>query len=171
MVQAISPAVQQDYRQDLLVSEAPDFISSIPEVVPTRIVGAGFPRGNSRQAIKTFLILKAAGATTYTQVATATANTRIYFLGAQVASLSANNDSVYIEDASTGNISPTDSSTVALFYANTVLDNLRVTPQGLPRECKMGIRVRVVNGTAAAEEVFCIVYYLEERIDGQQVTL
>lgn len=169
MVQALSPAVQQDFRKDLLVGKAPGFLQQDEDLSPVRVVGAGIPRPNAAQAIKTYHISRAAAATVYTQVATASSTTRIFYLGMLLGDGQWNvAESVYAEDADTGNIAPSDASTVALdYFDNNVSTDARLLNH--PRECKRGIRVRTVVGGATDHSV--TIYYLEERTDGQQVSL
>lgn len=168
-MQPLSPAVQKDFRDDLVAQSAPTFLSSQPDPIPILTVGRGFERGNARQALKTFMISKGAAATVYTQVATASATTRIFYLGLVAIDAQWNvAESVYIEDANSGNIAPSDASTSALdYFDNNVSTDFRV--HGIPRECKSGIRVRTVVGGATDHMV--VIYYLEERTDGQQVSL
>jgi len=165
--QAISPAVQQDYRSDLVVGAPPTFLSFL-DLIPVRQIGAGVARANAAQAVKSYVVLKAAAATTQTQIATSSASTRIFYLGAQVCATESGDD-VYIEDASTGAITPTDNSTVGLFYATSNETAIPLTMGMAPRECKRGIRLQMTKSGTANTVV--IVWYLEERRDGQQQAL
>lgn len=164
MVQSISPAVQKDFRDDLLVANSPSFLSSDSDILPVLSVGQGIARNNARQAVKTYTVLKAAAATTYTQIATTAANTRLFFLGYVLSGEVESDQVLYIEDASTGNITPSDNSTVGLVYAvgNAGLSGA-VPP--LAREVKRGIRLVLTK--SGTDSTVVIVYYLEERVDGQ----
>lgn len=168
MVQGLSPAVQKDFRDDLLVANAPGFLTSDADITPVRAIGSGIARNNARQAVKTYLVMKAVATTTYTQIATATNTLRVFFLGAIVDNPSDGATGIiYIEDADTGNIAPSDNSTVALaLYGSNSFGSQGL---GQPRECKRGIRVLVVKETT--ENTSAVVYYLEERTDGQQEAL
>jgi len=166
-VQPIASSVQQDYRADLVVPSAPSFLSeTLPEMTPVRIIGGGIPRPNARQAVKTYSVVKtsAGGETFYEQIATVTATTRIFFLGV---SHTQGASDVYVEDASTGNIAISDGGSVAL--TGSPFDGTEPFMIPFPRECKRGIRLAMTLGAGASDNV--VVYYVEERIDGQQVSL
>lgn len=160
-VQPLAPSVMADYRGDLVVPSAPSFISeSLPDIVPVRAIGSGVARPNARQAVKTYMAVKPSvgGEDFYIQIATVTPNTRVFYLKMDTS------DACYVEDASTGNISPTDGSTVAL--ADSGVGNLYPV---VPRECKRGIRAKLTVGAGATG--YFVIYYLEERTDGQQENL
>lgn len=161
MALPISTATQKDYRDDLVTSSAPWGVDDT-QIVPVKNIGEGIARNNNRQALKTYSILKSSvpGEIFYIQVATVTANTRIFYVGVQ--ETSATTDPFYIEDASTGNIAYSDGGSVAL------ADSL-ATFVPYPRECKRGIRVALTVSAASSNAI--IVYYLEERTDGQLVGL
>lgn len=158
MAQSISPAVQKDFRDDLLVASSPSFISSDADILPVMAVGQGIARNNARQAIKTYSFSKTSvgGETFYIQVATVSATTRVFYIGVEASLLA---DTIYVEDASTGNIAITDGGSVAL---DASAGSAHVWP---PREVKRGIRIAVVVG--AGQTSSGIIYYLEERTDGQ----
>jgi len=168
---AISPAVQEDFRRDLVVPHAVGFIAADAGLIPVAPMGSGIARGNARQSVRTYHILKAAIDTVYTQVATVSAGVRVFFIGVQsVGTVNLAADSLYIEDADSGNIAPSDASTVALYYVGdngtAAAEISMMTP---PRECKRGIRVRTVRGTT--DEMSAIIYWMIERTDGQQQPL
>lgn len=161
-VNQLSPAMQKDYRDDLSTPSAPSFLPSEP-FLPVKAVGAGIARANAKQIVKTLHISKAAAATTYTQVATVSATTRVFYLGVMaIDGQFGVAESVFIEDASSGNIAPSDASTSALDYwdNNIATDNRFL---GVPRECTQGIRVRMVVNGATDHNI--TVYYLEEQVN------
>lgn len=155
----INPSTQKDFRDDFGVIGAPWGVED-STVLPVKAIGAGIPRINARQRIKTYLISKSAAATSYTQVATVTPTLKISFLGVQGHIRSTN--TWYVEDADTGNIAPTDDSVVGLYYSGGASDNTQNTMPSFPRECTRGIRVRVTNSAATASQM--IVYFLEEDV-------
>lgn len=158
MAQPISPAVQKDFRDDLVVGNSPSFLSSDGDILPVMAVGQGIARNNARQAVKTYSFSKTSvgGETFYIQVATVSANVRIFFLGGMVQNIS---DTIYVEDASTGNVALTDGGSVALFDSS---GESIIVP---PREVKRGIRIALAVGAGSTSAG--IIYYLEERTDGQ----
>ena len=164
-VNQLSPAMQKDYRDDLSTPSSPSFLPSEP-FLPVKVIGAGVMRPNSKQRLLSTTIYKTAAATTYTQVATVAAGTRIFFIGAQIAGNQ--NDKVWIEDASTGNIAVSDASTSGLFYAQLeqVTGGTAHRTLILPaaRECTQGIRVALAK--SSTNEASIVVYYLEEQVNG-----
>jgi len=167
MVTQLSPAVQEDYRRDLLANEAPAFLE-LPSITPVWPVGGGVPRPAADQSVRSTIVLKSAIATTQSQIATVSATERIFFLGVSWgALLPFTGDTIYVEDADSGAITPSDASTVGLWYFNQVSD---ASADGVmlpvPRECKRGIRVQMVKGDTT--ETAIIVYWMIERKDGQQ---
>ena len=163
-MQALGPSRQKDFRDDLVVPASPSFISSDSDILPVAPIGIGILRPNARQSVKSYLVAKAAIATTQTQVALPSANTRIFFLGAQVIDES-NENIVYIEDASSGALTPSDNSTIPLYYFSgsyTHTQDISIVP---PRECKQGIRVHIA--ATAASKTWVVVWYMVERTDGQ----
>lgn len=163
MAQSLGSATQKDFRDDLTVNTSPSFVSSDGDLNPVVVVGRGIERPNAKQAVLTYHMVKATADTQYAQVATASSAERVFFLGVGVLGLST--ATYYIEDADSGNISPTDASTVALFYlSNPTNGSFVVFTPTQPRECKRGIRLRLVNAAATTSSM--TVYYLIERIDG-----
>jgi len=167
MTLPINAATQKDFRDDLTVSGSPWGVMN-EVIVPVKAIGQGLPTPNNSQALKSYVLLKnAASGVSYTQVATVSSSERIYFVGAHVSSVSdVNNDDIYIEDASSGNIFPSDGSTTGLmqFVYNEWVPIGTILP--FPRECKRGIRVKVSNSATSTMVTLIIVYYLVVRIEG-----
>ena len=166
---SISPAVQNDYRRALLAQESPSFLDSTLPIQPVVDVRRGVPIPSSNQSVKSFAIVKALVATTQTQVATVAANTRVFFLGVQTLGSGSfsGTDVFYVEDADTGVLSPSDNSTIPLYYYDAAAQNGDAAPFILPypRECKRGIRVHLEKATTAATKI--VVWWVEVRTDGQ----
>jgi len=173
MVSLLSPAVQEDYRRDLQANEAPSFIG-VPSIVPVWPVGGGVPRPSADQSVRsTLTIVTAAAGDVYTQIATTSSVERVFFIGYLIGRQGDNEltSRVYIEDANSGNISPTTASTVALTPELSVI-NADPASTGqmflpFPRECKRGIRLLVTSGATETVDTSVIIYYLIERTDGQ----
>jgi len=164
-INSISPAVQQDYRRSLLAQESPSFLDSTLPIQPVADIRRGIPTPSTSQSLKSYAVIKAAAATTQTQIATVSSNERIFFIGVQ--QCDGNSDQVWIEDADTGALTPSDHSTIPLYYFDSGQTNANGVLQMLPfpRECKRGIRVH--NVRTGLTESKLIVYYLVVRTDGQ----
>lgn len=163
MVEALKRELQADYRKDLGTPTAPGFVAESP-LTPVKCVGIGLPLQNARQRLKSVTVYKTAAATTYTQIATVTPTLNIYFLGVQLAGNQ--NDKVWLEDASTGNIAVSDASTSGLFYAQLeqvtggTADRTLMLPAG--RFCTSGIRIALAK--SSTNETSAVVYFIEEDV-------
>lgn len=153
----LNPTTQEDYRNDMGLIRAP---WGVPEetLIPVKPIGNGVPRQNAAQKVQTYYAELAATQTDYHQVATVTANQRVFYLGCDFKNPTS--CSIYLEDADTGNIAPSNSSTVVL--AQTAQSTERSSFQGFARECNRGIRLRLVN--AATTFQFVVVYFMVETI-------
>jgi hypothetical protein len=151
--------ILQDYRDDLRVVEAPQYIDSSSALVPVKVVGAGLPKPNSKQVLKTYLVLKN-NSTTSTQIATVTSSRNVYFVGAIVAFDAAGSKEFILADAASGVPANADAAT-NLFISSTPAPPSQVTIwPPFPVKCINGLRAQVT--AASGQNCIATIYYIEE---------
>lgn len=155
----------QDYRDDLRTADAPQWLETEVPITPVKSIGAGFPKPNSKQIIKKYTAVKSTAGSAVTQVASVSASTKIYFLGAFfTVTATAGSGSVSINDSTSGSPTLTNGATNEFFGFNgaaAAFANEYWIP-AYPIPCIEGLRVNVTGPTTGTSA--CVVYYMEELV-------
>lgn len=157
----------EDYRRDMKTVDAPQEIDTQINILPVKNVGAGVPVPNSAQRLR-YKVFSTDANATQNQIATVSAQYNYYFLGFWAQNGTANNQSLYIYDASSG-AAPVFAAGngyddpyifVAAVSGTTVAqDHTYFVP--FPIKVTSGIRLQWGASAGASQNV--IVFYIEER--------
>lgn len=157
----INKYLSNDYRTVLRVPDSPQDINTEIPVTPVVVVNNGLPRPTTSQRIRTYTFTGTGASTTYAQIATPSATTKIYFLG--VVTILGGVGCVFsVYDATTGAPSTTTGGTANFVrYQNIGATSNEATFTPLPVECVTGLRAEDISGGSVN---LSVIYYLEETV-------
>lgn len=165
----INPSIMQDFRDAIGVSSSPSFFDSSTPLTPVAIVGGnvGFPKPRNNQKFK-YATLRCTTSQTAYQIATASATTRIYFIGVLSSNNAAVSSNIVIFDGISGtgptipqgSVLTEEAGNVSNFYSGSTINSLSTF---IPYPVQMKQGLRATTGGLSQDCTFTV-YYLEEQI-------
>lgn len=155
----------QDYRDDLRVVDAPQWIDTDVHIVPVKAIGTGIPKPSARQRLITYMY-NVNTTLTDTTISSVSSTKSVYLLGVTVLQAAATVANIYIFDATSG-AAPSQPA------VNTGANNTYVLMVSAPATAGTFVQewlpypLKVINGLrldagGAGQSALVMVYYIEE---------